>query len=134
MPSVDDNRSADVPEFAPRFNAEGLLPAVVTDAVTGMVLMVAWMNAASIERTISTGEAWYWSRTRHSLWHKGETSGRVQQVEELRIDCDQDAIWLSVRVGGDGRSCHTGRATCFYRVLASGPAGPFLRQDPPSSK
>lgn len=127
----DDNRSADDAEFAPRFNAKGLLPVVVTDAVTGVVLMLAWMNAEALSKTISTGEAWYWSRSRRSLWHKGETSGRAQEVQELRIDCDQDALLLSVRTRGDGRSCHTGRTTCFYRALASGPAGIQLRHDRP---
>lgn len=127
----DGKQTDDDVAFTPRFNAEGLLPVVVTDAVTDVVLMLAWMNAEALSKTISTGEAWYWSRSRRSLWHKGETSGRAQEVTELRIDCDQDALWLSVRVGGDGRSCHTGRTTCFYRSLASGPAGVHLRQDRP---
>lgn len=127
----DGKQAGDDVAFTPRFNAEGLLPVVVTDAVTGMVLMLAWMNAEALSKTISTGEAWYWSRSRRSLWHKGETSGRTHEVTELRIDCDQDALLLRVRVGGDGRSCHTGRTTCFYRALTRGPAGVDLRQDRP---
>lgn len=106
--------------LAPVFNADGLLPAVATDERTGLVLMLAWMNAEALQRTIETGEAWYWSRSRQGLWHKGETSGQIQHVQELRVDCDQDAVWLKVRVGSDGGCCHTGRASCFYRVLVKG--------------
>ncbi len=101
----------------PRFGADGLVTCVATDAATGEVLMVAHMNADALARTIETGEAWYWSRSRGELWRKGATSGQVQAVAEMRVDCDQDAIWLKVRVGGDGGCCHTGRRSCFYRTI-----------------
>ena len=87
---------------------------VATDAESGEVLMVAHMNAEALARTLATGEAWYWSRSRRELWHKGATSGQTQSVVEMRVDCDQDAVWLRVRVGGDGGCCHTGRRSCFY--------------------
>ncbi|MBM1170105.1 phosphoribosyl-AMP cyclohydrolase [Microvirga arabica] len=113
--------------LAVAFNGDGLVPAVATDVVTGEVLMLAWMNAEALNRTIATGEAWYWSRSRRELWHKGATSGQIQHVQELRVDCDQDTVWLKVRVGGDGGCCHTGRTGCFYRVIEDGPEGPTLR-------
>jgi phosphoribosyl-AMP cyclohydrolase len=105
----------------PRFGADGLITCIATDAGTGELLMVAHMNAEALARTLDTGEAWYWSRSRSELWHKGATSGQVQTVVEMRIDCDQDALWLKVRVAGDGGCCHTGRKSCFYRIL--GPDG-----------
>jgi phosphoribosyl-AMP cyclohydrolase len=101
----------------PRFGHDGLLTCVTTDAATGELLMVAHMNAEALARTLDTGEAWYWSRSRAELWHKGATSGQVQTVVEMRVDCDQDALWLKVRVAGDGGCCHTGRRSCFYRVV-----------------
>jgi phosphoribosyl-AMP cyclohydrolase len=113
--------------LAPRFDSSGLVTCVTTDAVDGKLLMVAHMNAESLAKTIETGEAWYWSRSRQSLWRKGETSGQVQQVVEMRVDCDQDAIWLKVRVAGDGGCCHTGRRSCFYRVQPAGPGEAMLR-------
>jgi phosphoribosyl-AMP cyclohydrolase len=103
--------------LAPRFDAAGLIAAVATDADSGEVLMLAWMNAEALRLTLETGEAHYWSRSRRALWKKGETSGQVQAVAEVRIDCDQDAVWLKVRPGGDGGACHTGRRSCFYRVV-----------------
>jgi phosphoribosyl-AMP cyclohydrolase len=103
--------------LAPRFGADGLVTAVAADADTGEVLMVAHMNAEALERTLATGEAWYWSRSRGELWRKGATSGQIQTVVEVRVDCDQDALLLKVRVGGDGGCCHTGRRSCFYRVV-----------------
>ena len=103
--------------FSPRFDANGLVTAVVTDAGDGMLLMVAHMNAEALALTIETGVAHYWSRSRNSLWKKGETSGNFQEVVELRTDCDQDAVWLSVKVAGDGATCHTGRRSCFYRTV-----------------
>lgn len=118
--------------LTPQFNADGLIPAIATDGANGVVLMLAWMNAEALEKTIETGQAWYWSRSRQCLWHKGATSGQVQQVEELRIDCDQDAVWLKVRVGGDGGCCHTGRASCFYRRIVTTPDRPTLRRVPDS--
>lgn len=102
--------------LAPRFDTNGLVTVVATEADSGAVLMVAHMNAEALQRTIETGEAWYWSRSRRELWHKGATSGQIQTVVEMRVDCDQDAIWLRVKVGGDGGCCHTGRCSCFYRV------------------
>jgi phosphoribosyl-AMP cyclohydrolase len=108
----------------PRFGPDGLVTCVTTDAETGEVLMVAHMNADALARTLATGEAWYWSRSRRALWRKGATSGQTQSVAEMRVDCDQDAVWLKVRVGGDGGCCHTGRRSCFYRKvpLEHGPA------------
>ena len=102
--------------LTPRFDANGLITCVTTHADTGDVLMVAHMNTEALKLTIQTGEAWYWSRSRKALWHKGDTSGQVQHVVEMRIDCDQDALWLKVRVAGDGGCCHTGRQSCFYRL------------------
>jgi phosphoribosyl-AMP cyclohydrolase len=103
--------------FTPRFGPDGLVTCVTTDAHTGELLMVAHMNAEALARTLQTGEAWYWSRSRGELWHKGATSGQIQTLVELRVDCDQDALWLKVRVAGDGGCCHTGRQSCFYRVV-----------------
>jgi phosphoribosyl-AMP cyclohydrolase len=103
--------------FSPRFDAGGLITAVVTDAGDGVLLMVAHMNAEALARTIETGIAHYWSRSRGRLWQKGETSGNFQHVVEMRMDCDQDAVWLSVKVAGDNATCHTGRRSCFYRLV-----------------
>ena len=103
--------------LTPRFNADGLVTCVTTDAATGELLMVAHMNAEALAKTLETGEAWYWSRSRGELWHKGATSGQIQTIVEMRIDCDQDALWLKVNVGGDGGCCHTGRRSCFYRKV-----------------
>jgi phosphoribosyl-AMP cyclohydrolase len=104
--------------LAPRFDAQGLIVCVTTEAATREVLMVAYMNQLALDKTIETGVAHYWSRSRQSLWRKGDTSGQVQKVVSLRVDCDQDAILLSVEPGGDGKACHTGRKSCFYRRLA----------------
>lgn len=106
-------------DFAPKFDAQGLIPVVATDHATGDVLMLAYMNAEALAKTVELGEAVYWSRSRNELWHKGATSGNVQRVVELRIDCDQDAIWLRVDQQG-GAACHTGRRTCFYRAFPTG--------------
>lgn len=106
--------------LAPRFDANGLVCAVTTHADTGEVLMVAWMNAEALRLTLDTGWAHYFSRSRQALWKKGETSGQLQRVVEVRVDCDQDAVLLKVRVGGDGGACHTGRRSCFYRVVEDG--------------
>ena len=108
------------PVLAPRFDANGLIAAVATDADTGEVLMFAWMNAQALSLTLSTGQAHYFSRSRGELWRKGATSGQVQIVAEARIDCDQDCVWLKVRPQGDGGACHTGARSCFYRVIADG--------------
>lgn len=101
--------------FAPRFDAAGLVTCVATDARSGDVLMVAHMNDEALRRTIETGDAWYYSRSRKVLWRKGETSGHVQRVVEMRMDCDQDAVWI--RVEQSGAACHTGRHSCFYRAV-----------------
>jgi phosphoribosyl-AMP cyclohydrolase len=108
--------------LTPRFDASGLVTAVVTDAKSGEALMVAHMNAEALRKTIETGEAWYFSRSRKALWKKGETSGHVQRVVELRVDCDQDAVWLRVEQQGGG-ACHTGRRSCFYRAVPLGKSG-----------
>ncbi len=107
-------------ELAPKFDADGLLPCVTTAADTGEVLMLGYMNEEALKRTIATGEAHYYSRSRKTLWHKGATSGLVQKVVELRIDDDQDAVWLRVRIPGDA-SCHVGYRSCFYRSVPTGP-------------
>lgn len=106
--------------FAPRFDAQGLIVCVTTEAATREVLMVAYMNQLALDKTIETGIAHYWSRSRQSLWRKGDTSGQTQKVVSLRVDCDQDAILLAVEPGGDGKACHTGRKSCFYRRLEAG--------------
>ena len=113
--------SAELEEGAaltPKFDADGLVTAVATDAGSGDVLMVAHMNEQALAKTIATGEAWYFSRSRKALWKKGETSGHTQRVIEMRIDCDQDAVWIKVeQVAG---ACHTGRRSCFYRAVPLG--------------
>lgn len=107
-------------DLAPRFDDRGLIAAVATHAETGEVLMLAWMNAEALKLTVDTGEAHYFSRSRQALWKKGETSGQVQKVTELRVDCDQDAIWIKVLPQGDGGACHVGFRSCFYRVMDQG--------------
>jgi len=107
--------------FAPKFGSDGLVTCVTTDAVTGEVLMVAHMNAEAIARTMESGEAWYFSRSRRKLWRKGESSGHVQRVVEMRVDCDQDAVLIKVEQAGEG-ACHTGRRSCFYRGVPLGKA------------
>lgn len=103
--------------LTPRFDANGLITAIVADEKTGEVLMLAHMNADALKRTIETREGWFWSRSRKSLWKKGESSGNVLRVSEMRVDCDQDAVLLKVSVTGDGKTCHTGRRSCFYRSM-----------------
>lgn len=107
-------------ELAPRFDSDGLIAAVTTDAKSGDVLMLGYMNAEAFSKTIETGEAHYWSRSRKVLWHKGATSGLVQKIVDLRIDDDQDAVWLKVDVAGSGASCHVGYMSCFYRSIPTG--------------
>ena len=102
--------------FQPKFDASGLVTCVATDAATGDVLMVAHMNEEALRKTIESGDAWYFSRSRNALWRKGETSGQTQRVVEIRTDCDQDAVWI--RVEQIGAACHTGRRSCFYRKVA----------------
>jgi phosphoribosyl-AMP cyclohydrolase len=108
--------------LTPKFDRDGLITCVATDAASGDLLMVAHMNAEALRRTIETGEAWYYSRSRGALWRKGESSGHVQRVTELRVDCDQDAVWIKVEQAGPG-ACHTGRRSCFYRAVPLGQAG-----------
>ena len=103
--------------FQPKFDTSGLLTCVATDAATGDVLMVAHMNDEALRKTVASGEAWYYSRSRQALWHKGESSGHTQRVVEMRMDCDQDAIWI--RVEQHGAACHTGRHSCFYRQIVA---------------
>jgi phosphoribosyl-AMP cyclohydrolase len=110
--------------LAPNFDASGLVTCVATDAATGEVLMVAHMNDEALRKTVATGEAWYFSRSRNALWRKGETSGQTQRVVEMRIDCDQDAVWI--RVEQVGAACHTGRKSCFYRRIEKGGDGATL--------
>lgn len=107
-------------ELAPKFDDRGLIPAVTTDFESGELLMHGFMNGEALRRTIETGEAHYYSRSREAIWHKGATSGLVQHIAEMRIDDDQDCVWLRVQVGGNGASCHVGYRSCFYRSLPTG--------------
>jgi phosphoribosyl-AMP cyclohydrolase len=108
--------------FQPEFDADGLIPAIVTEADTGEVLMFAWMNAVALALTLDTGLGHFWSRSRRALWKKGEESGNTLRVVEMRTDCDQDVVWMRARVEGDGVACHTGRESCFYRSIPLGPS------------
>lgn len=110
-------------QFQPKFDADGLIPAIVTDAHSGEVLMFAWMNADALTHTIETGVAHFWSRSRRALWKKGEESGNMLNVVEMRTDCDQDVVWLRTKIVGDGLACHTGRRSCFYRAVPVGESG-----------
>lgn len=116
-PSADKAELEEGSAFTPRFDRDGLITAVVTDSGDGALLMVAYMNAEALALTLETGIAHFWSRSRGSLWKKGETSGNVQKVVEVRTDCDQDVVWLKVKVGGHDATCHTGRRSCFYRTV-----------------
>ncbi len=124
------SNSADVDDreeglaLKPKFDVSGLITCVATDAATGEVLMVAHMNDEALRNTIESGEAWYFSRSRNALWRKGETSGQTQRVVEIRLDCDQDAVWL--RVEQKGAACHTGRHSCFYRKVTTSAGGTQL--------
>ena len=109
--------------FAPRYDDHGLIPAIVTDAKDGSVVMLAYMNAQAMALSLETGEAHYWSRSRGALWRKGATSGDTQKVVDLRLDCDQDTLLLSVAIAGRGVACHTGRHSCFYRRVSHGSQG-----------
>ena len=111
--------------LTPKFDVNGLVTCVTTDAASGDVLMVAHMNAEALAKTVATSEAWYFSRSRRALWRKGETSGHIQRVVEIRVDCDQDAVWLKVeQVAG---ACHTGRHSCFYRAVPLGQKGGAMK-------
>ena len=122
--SADINDIEEGLAFRPKFDASGLVTCVATDAVSGEVLMVAHMNDDALRKTIESGDAWYFSRSRNALWRKGETSGHVQRVVEMRMDCDQDAVWI--RVEQSGAACHTGRRSCFYRAVEAGEGGTRL--------
>jgi phosphoribosyl-AMP cyclohydrolase len=122
--SSDESEREQGLTLQPKFDAAGLLTCVATDAVTGEVLMVAHMNQEALRRTISSGDAWYFSRSRNALWRKGETSGHTQRVLEMRVDCDQDAVWIKVEQSGP--ACHTGRRSCFYRAVKDGEGGAVL--------
>lgn len=115
--------------FTPKFDAAGLIPAIATDAATGDVLMFAFMNEEALRLTLTTREAHFYSRSRKSLWRKGEISGNVLNVAEVRTDCDQDVIWLRVTVSGDGAACHTGKRSCFYRQISVEGGSVLLRLD-----
>lgn len=108
--------------FMPKFDEHGLISCVVTDAKDGTVLMFAHMNEEALKRTIESGDAWFWSRSRKELWRKGETSGNTLKLEELRVDCDQDALWMKARIAGGGVACHTGARSCFYRRIPLKPS------------
>ena len=111
--------------FQPKFDADGLIAAIVTDANTGQMLMFAWMNAEALRLSLDTGVAHFWSRSRGRLWRKGEESGNTLTIREARVDCDQDAIWLRVSVEGAGVACHTGERSCFYRSITLGSGAPI---------
>ncbi len=117
FPKIEDKETLETGSvLAPRFNADGLITAVVQDHVSGEILMLAHMNALALNKTLETGKSHFWSRSRQQLWLKGETSGNLQQVREIYIDCDQDAVILKVDVSGNP-SCHTGATSCFYRKI-----------------
>ena len=125
MPTATDNNDREEGlAFQPKFDASGLVTCVATDAGNGDVLMVAHMNAEALRKTIESGDAWYFSRSRNALWRKGETSGHTQRVVEMRMDCDQDAVWIKVEQVG--AACHTDRRSCFYRVVKDGEGGAAL--------
>ena len=122
--SSETNEREEGLTFQPKFDASGLVTCVATGATSGEVLMVAHMNDEALRKTIASGQAWYFSRSRNALWRKGESSGQTQRVVEMRMDCDQDAVWI--RVEQSGAACHTGRRSCFYRAVSSGEGGAQL--------
>ena len=122
--STDSEEREEGLTLRPKFDSSGLVTCVATDAATGDVLMVAHMNDEALRKTILSGEAWYFSRSRNALWRKGESSGQTQRVIEMRVDCDQDAVWIKVEQ--HGAACHTGRRSCFYRAVAAGDGGTRL--------
>ena len=117
QPRVSVEEVEEGSSLSPKFNQDGLIPCVTSDSKTNEVLMVGYMNAEALTKTIENAEAYYYSRSRQKVWHKGSTSGLVQTVKEIRIDDDQDSVWLSVEVGGSGASCHVGYKSCFYRSI-----------------
>jgi phosphoribosyl-AMP cyclohydrolase len=122
--SSETNEREEGLTFQPNFDASGLVTCVATDATSGEVLMVAHMNDEALRKTIASGQAWYFSRSRNALWRKGESSGQSQRVVEMRMDCDQDAVWI--RVEQTGAACHTGRRSCFYRAVSGAGGGAQL--------
>jgi phosphoribosyl-AMP cyclohydrolase len=124
-PSSNKSELEEGRAFTPRFDKAGLIPAIVSDEAGGGVLMFAYMNAEALRRTIASGEAYFWSRSRNALWRKGETSGNRLLVQELLTDCDQDVIWVKARLSGQA-ACHTGRPSCFYRRIRGEGAGAIL--------
>lgn len=133
-PSKDKHDMEEGATFMPRFDMSGLVTAVVTDASDGELLMVAHMNEEALRLTLETGIAHYWSRSRQKLWKKGESSGNFQTVQEIRTDCDQDVIWLKVSVAGHDATCHTGRRSCFYRIVKSENGAFTLEKDKSSPR
>jgi phosphoribosyl-AMP cyclohydrolase len=119
--------------LTPRYDAQGLICAIAQDAASLEILMVAWMNAEALALTLETGIAHYWSRSRGALWKKGETSGQLQSVVDIRVDCDQDALVLRVNVAGDGGACHVGFKSCFYRNVISKDGTLVQIQDDPAT-
>jgi phosphoribosyl-AMP cyclohydrolase len=133
LPRGDHDAIENGTQFMPKFDVDGLIVAIAADAATGEVLMVAHMNGEALARTIETGSAWFWSRSRGRLWRKGEESGNTLAVREIRVDCDQDAILLKVEMSGDAVACHQGFRSCFYRtvpVASTVDAGLTLGFDP----
>jgi phosphoribosyl-AMP cyclohydrolase / phosphoribosyl-ATP pyrophosphohydrolase len=112
-----------VPTEQIKYNEQGLVPAIVQDYLDGTVLMMAWMNQASLEKTLTTGETWFWSRSRQNFWHKGETSGNFQHVKDIRYDCDSDALLVTVEQIGD-IACHTGERSCFHQISSTTKSAP----------
>lgn len=130
FPEPSDKRALEEGSlFTPRFDADGLIGCITLDARDGAILMFAFMNAEALRLTLETGIAHYWSRSRQSLWRKGDSSGQVQKVIEIRTDCDQDVLLMKVEPGGDGGACHTGRRSCFYRRLVTDAEGVRLVKD-----
>lgn len=126
VPSATTPTKAQLEEggaFMPRFDAQGLIPAIVSDAVSGEVLMFAFMNRDALDLTLSTGYAHFWTRSRQRIWQKGEESGNRLRIQEMRTDCDQDVVWLRATVEGDAVACHTGRTSCFYRRIETDSSG-----------
>ncbi len=121
-PRTDEHSVETGTDLAPLFDRDGLIVAIAVDATGGEVLMVAHMNWEALARTIESGQAWFWSRSRQKLWRKGEESGNTLSVSDVRVDCDQDAILLKVNVAGDGVACHQGYRSCFYRSVPLGKA------------
>jgi phosphoribosyl-AMP cyclohydrolase len=127
--SAHDKALEEGAAFSPRFSSDGLIACITIDNRSGDVLMLAYMNREALDKTLASGIMHYWSRSRAALWRKGDTSGQTQNLVELRVDCDQDALLARVDVGGDGGACHTGRRSCFYRKVEVEEAGPCLALD-----